>query len=791
MLHWIRIWLGLGAALVASAAGPTAAQTSPIDACTLPVAMRQPKLVIGSPGEAGKGKITFRATLAFPTVLPSTLDAIGSGLHVRIVDLGNGGATVLDQQIPGTSLGSPCGPSDGWQRRGMSQRYSNRSGSFPPGCTPDSSAGTRSLRLIDASSKGRGLKIAIKTRAATYPAVIGPLRVTVVPGSAADAAAGLCGSTSFLATECSSAGRSLRCAGASAASISAVAGDGQRAGRGSVLPNPFVVRVADAAGQPLAGYAVSFAVTSGGGSVEASVVTDQQGEAATWLTLGDGIGATIIEARAPGLVGSPLTFSAVATNQGAKAGINLERVGEYSRTFAFVDVFKMARPWFAQQVGGAAWNGAPLDLTPEGWVASLQPNQAAVAVLMNDQAGNYPTGPYVCLYDGQGTIQFAGDAVVVSQTPGRIVVQVTPVAGSRTALRITATNPADPIRNIRLVMPGFESDYATQVFHPSFLASLAPFPVIRFLNWTRSNDSPLMHWDERTTLQSAFQSDLPGVALEHIIDLCNRLGADPWINVPHLVDDDFVVQMATLLRDGLDPGLRVHIEHSNEIWGVFEQGDWAEQQGVALGLASDPFTAGIRYHAQRSVEIFDIFESVFGGTDRLVRVLGAGHVNALSVSEVMDWQNAYLHADAVATGAYFGGTFGNAQNAPTTVNMTVPELLAALDVESQRSTSYALANAQAVAARGLDYVAYEGGQALVGVPLVTNLFLATNRDPGMQPLYLAHLQRWQASGGGLFMVFSHMSRYDNSGSWGLLERQLQDPLTSPKWLGVMDFLALP
>src|SRR3954469_25221448 len=51
------------------------------------------------------------------------------------------------------------------------------------------------------------------------------------------------------------------------AQLTIVGGDAQAAAVGKELPNPLVVRVMDAEGYAIAGQAVNFRVTAGGGSV--------------------------------------------------------------------------------------------------------------------------------------------------------------------------------------------------------------------------------------------------------------------------------------------------------------------------------------------------------------------------------------------------------------------------------------------------------------------------------------------------------------------------------------------
>ena len=484
-------------------------------------------------------------------------------------------------------------------------------------------------------------------------------------------------------------------------------------------------------------------------------------------------------------------------NEDAPIGVNLGGIVDWNSAIPFTDVFKHARPWIPQLQDNSVWDtGEPLDIGPDGYPASLAEGQAAGTVLITGQGGNYPEGDYVCLYDGTGQLDFRLDAHIVSSEPGRLVVHIQPSADGLTHMKILATDPADPVHNIRLLLPGFEGTYETQLFHPDFLGSLANFQVIRFMDWMRTNNSTQSAWTGRSWPDYFSQGTERGVCVEHMVTLCNELGADPWFCMPHLADDDYVTQFATYVRDHLDPSLRVYVEHSNEVWnGIFSQADYAEQRGLDLGLSTNPFEARLRYHSQRSVEIFQLWETVFGGTDRLERVLAAQHANPWTGTTVMDWQDAYLHADALGTAPYFGGSLGTPGNAEITRTWTVEQLLNACADEIVLERAITVQNEAEASSRGLGLVAYEGGQHLVGVggwendATLTALFHAANRDPGMRALYLDDLLGWHtAAGGGVHVAFSHIGEYSKWGSWGLLERQSQDPQTAPKWMGIVDFL---
>lgn len=101
-----------------------------------------------------------------------------------------------------------------------------------------------------------------------------------------------------------------------AASIVSTAGDGQRVAASGVLPVAPSIKVLDSNGNGVAGVAVTFTVTAGGGSMDgiASVttLTNGAGAATTGWVVGPSEGANSLRATALGLTGSPLTFQATA-----------------------------------------------------------------------------------------------------------------------------------------------------------------------------------------------------------------------------------------------------------------------------------------------------------------------------------------------------------------------------------------------------------------------------------------------------------------------------------------------
>jgi len=478
----------------------------------------------------------------------------------------------------------------------------------------------------------------------------------------------------------------------------------------------------------------------------------------------------------------------------ADLGINLDGLTDWGRAWMFVDVFKQSRPWTAARPHGSPPTPAgPLSVDDGGTVTSLRESQSAVTYIFTDSEGHYPAGRYVARYRGDGDLRWWGDAVVVSAMPGLILLDVVPEKGIR--VEITRTDPEDPIRDIRLHMPGFGDGDDDPRFHPTFIERLRQFSVVRFMDLQRTNDSTLSSWEDRPRTSDSTQASQKGVALEHLMELVQILDIDPWFCMPHMADDRFVRRFAEEVRNHLPPGRRVYVEYSNEVWnGLFEQAQYARRQGLELGLSADGSEAQRRFQAQRSVEIFRIWESVFGGSDRLVRVISSQFANPKAIEATLDWREAYKSTDALAVAPYFGQRVG-ALDAAARVDGASPErLIEMLSVEVSALLPRIESTVRVAESRGLRLIAYEAGQHLVGRQgrqndqALTTLFHATNRSAGMKGLYRQYLMGWKQAGGGLMMLFSFVSKPSKWGSWGMLEWQDQPPRLAPKWDAALELL---
>jgi len=482
-------------------------------------------------------------------------------------------------------------------------------------------------------------------------------------------------------------------------------------------------------------------------------------------------------------------------NEDSALGINLGGVRYWSTEIVFVDLFKHSQTWKSQAPGKEYGQGGPLDLTEDGWVRSLADGgQFADSIILSPIKDRYPGGIYTCLYDGKGQLKFAHGTKVIEKKPGRIQVKISPDQNLLT-LAITETDPKDPVRNIRFILPGFDQMYHERPFHPEFLKRWEKFKTIRFMDWQQTNGSQQQDWSDRPTPAMQTQGSRRGIALEYMIQLANTLNADPWFCMPHLATDDYVRKFAQMVKQQLKPNLKIYVEYSNECWNsMFGQARYCREKGKELGLSDNDYQAQLRFYSSRCVEIFKMWEQVFGGTEQLVRVLAAQSANPWTSIQVMDFQDACKHADVLGIAPYFGNALGSPKRQDEVAEMTVDEVLDACAGFIEKNNATIAKQAQQAEERGLRLVAYEGGQHLVGHggaqenKTLEQLFHTANRHPRMKKLYLDYLRGWKQAGGTMMAMFSSMGRYSKWGSWGLMEYHSQPVSEAPKYQAVLQFL---
>jgi hypothetical protein len=546
------------------------------------------------------------------------------------------------------------------------------------------------------------------------------------------------------------------------------------------------------------------------------------GNASFEYTLSDGQGGT-----ATATVTIPVLSTA---NLSIELGTNLAGIADYSSQLPFLDAFNSSRPWITQTK--TIWDTKEsqlLNLDENGWVKSLPTSGSGITytmvgtLLLDSLNGRYPGGQYLVLYEGEGTLQYSGDAKKNSSasTPGRDVLNVTPTdAGIR--LQITATDPkgtGNYIRNIRVIPASAEATYSSQTFNPDWLNKIQPFQAFRFMDWMNTNNSSQQTWAGRPTPEDSTWMGI-GAPVEILVDLANRTHTNPWFNMPHLADNDYITRFAQYVKDHLDPQLKVYVEYSNEVWNSqFSQGKWIEQQGQQQwpNSSNSAFTKRIDWYSQRTTQVINLWEQAFGADkQRVIGVMGAQASNLWTAQRALSfaWSSPSVSAqdlgiDAIAIAPYFGSYLGDpkaatqvqswTQDADGGLNKLFSELSQGGVLSSgpaggalQQSYSQIKDYVQLAEQKNLDLLAYEGGQHLVGYngvennAAITNLFTQANRDPRMGELYQKYLNTWFGLGGDLFMNFNDVGEPSKWGSWGALE--YVGDSSSPKYDALLNLL---
>jgi hypothetical protein len=389
-------------------------------------------------------------------------------------------------------------------------------------------------------------------------------------------------------------------------------------------------------------------------------------------------------------------------------------------------------------------------------------------------------------------------------------------------LSFTATNTGGGATNIQIVRPGY-STTSHPVFttnYLNFMQSLHP-RMLRFMNFTQTNDNPVETWAQRTSPADVSQVSLApllnydgsvnfggpqekGIAWEYAIMLANTLHADMWINIPAQVDDNYVQQLASLIKNGdtvngvnyagLNPDLNVYIEYSNETWNAgFSAYKFTLSAAVdevlrdanngtpsnlnydnqSLSQYGDGFYGSgpewqRRYTARRLMQISNIFGSVFGQSaiNTRIRPVLANIPIPSQQDDQLNYINAVFGAPSkffytIATVAYAnmlgpGDTANLLNGGNANPNLTMTDVLNNLSMNSYTLPSLFDEMFSVAGKWGLQTAMYESGADFSGIE---------NTQPGgpkvqaeLSPQFITFLEQyyqiWFQHGGGPAIYFT-------------------------------------
>lgn len=477
-------------------------------------------------------------------------------------------------------------------------------------------------------------------------------------------------------------------------------------------------------------------------------------------------------------------------------GANLNGIADYSRSHEFVDVVKQARPFLKigsfddTQAANLAAVGA------DGWPTGDFRLFAMAA--QQDTLGL--AGTYTVVFTGKATLSTTGGGA------GTFTKQSYDAASNSTRAELSFPAGAENlmidfrgtqggITNLRVLRPGFDPATAP-TFTSAYLQHVKRFNVLRFMDWMKTNEAQgIVSWADRTT-SNKLKTEARIARWETAIELANTVGRDIWINIPVNANDDYVTQLATLLRDQLASNLNVYVEYSNEVWnGQFPQfainfdAAVAEVTGNSASVLKFDGTTDKNTWANRRVAIrlkgfSDIFKSVWGATainTRVRPVLAGQMATSFRVSEglrVID-EGLNLRPNtvfyALAGAPYIFADAKPDAAADEVSGLTLDKLLSGMqagvdNAPSEDSAYQYLTHAGLGAWYGLKVLAYEGGFDNFGSANVATKRLA-NLDARIRDICSSYLKQWYSYGFEQFLWFNAGAASYNTpfGMWPLLE----------------------
>ncbi|MBP3964728.1 S-layer homology domain-containing protein [Paenibacillus lignilyticus] len=510
-------------------------------------------------------------------------------------------------------------------------------------------------------------------------------------------------------------------------------------------------------------------------------------------------------------------------------GVGLEGLG--GRGYEFADAAKTLRQW----VKADGSEGVKVDAN--GWptedAATVFFDHRPVAAWLNDiddPTKQFPdiSGVYKLSFKGQAVLgnmdassPFKVENQKYDKKSNTTTADIVLAKGSG-LLYMTFTKTSGGVSDVKLMRPGYS---AGVTFTKEFLQALQPFGTLRFMDWLSTNNNnpaypAVTEWKDRkltTDATQLLQDGTHGVAWEYVIALANQTGKDIWINIPVAASDDYVKSLASLLKAKLNPGIKIYVEYSNEVWNdLFTQQAYnkaaAIAEGAKEGSALSQYTMQSYFDdpndgdytpqkrswtrhriAQRLIEIGQQFQTVFGEdalNTRVRPVLSWFAIIPDQYEDMLNWVSKTYGAPknyfyAIASAPYFNSSA--ASDAASTT-----EVLTAMQEDSKRFSSPDETKQELIGLAdqyGLKSYTYEGGPDSGGGSTINvENRIAAHRSERMGDLVKYDVgNNFLDQNGDMFMYFTLTSGYNRYGMWGASE-DILDNLDTPKYEALTSLL---
>lgn len=338
----------------------------------------------------------------------------------------------------------------------------------------------------------------------------------------------------------------------------------------------------------------------------------------------------------------------------------------------------------------------------------------------------------------------------------------------------------------------FETAYTNgeDIWNPVFIDEIQPYSFLRFMDWGATNNSAVTSWSQRRQPTSFTNKDIEtfkgidgGLAYEWMIDLANRTNKDIWICIPHKADDNYISELAKLIKQRLNTNLKCYVEYSNETWNSgFGQYQYCVDKGVSLKLPGDekPYQ-GEAYSIYRSLQAFNLFQDVFG-QDMKSRI-----VKVCSIGGLLNWFDASYRdvaydyklnpkrqfADMMCIAPYVGAEIiGSSPNAAA-------DFIKGIDTVYESTILPAVELAKKY---GIRLGTYEGGQHL---RTDADVF---SKNPQIYDCYQYMLEKFCPKL-EIFTHYAHCGNPSSEGAWGAKFKTGQPISEAHRYRALVNFIA--
>jgi hypothetical protein len=483
-------------------------------------------------------------------------------------------------------------------------------------------------------------------------------------------------------------------------------------------------------------------------------------------------------------------------------GANIDVLSFEDRSQPYVNLIKQSHAW--SNVSSPWGSTAPTD-PKTGWPTSdFSVIVSSVALDMG--------GGYLLYAEGNANVSVFGDshAYITNKTYNETtntMKAIVNIEEGSTQIILCFENTTGPgLKDITLLQPGYNLTSKSNITK-LMLAHLSRFDMIRFNPWTLSNSGFQSNWNETTSLnwpQYILPNHNPWETVPYIANQMNK-SIDIWINIPWNATDDYILKLAQLMFENLNPTFNIYLEYSNELWNhqfrQFQANIEAANDSVLNH--GDPFHFNYdncsksnewawRRTAYEMTRISNLFKTVFGqenvGQWKRVRpLLGGAVANPLIIINSIDYLNVvfgpsskFLHGIALAP--YFDlGPYKNWSN------LTVDQVLDGFNLSIQQFlpeqgwdyTASLGVHAIYASWHNLTVYGYEGGPDTYDgcASCSLEVKINANHHPRMTDICVTYLNGWYRFGFQTLNWFlAGANQINMGGSFNLLEDMRQETL---------------